>query len=89
MVDNDNNKIGNLKKSLIQNIEELMDFVSQSVSERTMGIVFATMNLTYAYGQSWLKTDTSKACNFSWMGGTMTSTYKLKINFYGLTTMRA
>ena len=47
------------------------------------------MNLTYAYGHSSLSTDTSNPCNFSWMGGTMTSTDKLKISFYGLTTMRA
>ena len=37
MVINDNNKIDNLKKRLIQIIEELMDFVSQAVSERTLG----------------------------------------------------
>ena len=34
------------------NIEELMDIVGQTISERKQGdVFFSTMDLTYAYGQ--------------------------------------
>ena len=35
------------------NIEELMDTVGQTISERKPGdVYFSTMDLTYAYGQT-------------------------------------
>ena len=74
----------------MSNIEELIDIVGQTESERKQGdVFFSTMNLTYAYGQLPLNENTSKHCNFSLVGGRSTVTYCFKTGFYGLTTMPA
>ena len=50
----------------MSNIEELMDTVGQTISEKKSGdIHFTTMDLTYAYGQLPLSAETSVQCNFS------------------------
>ena len=65
------------------NIEELMDTVGQTISERKPGdVYFSTMDLTYAYGQLPLSPETRVQCNFSLVGGKSTG-------FYGHTTMPA
>ena len=72
------------------NIEELMNIVGQTISERKQGdVIFSTMDLTYAYGQLPFNENTSKQCNFSLVGGRSTGTYRFKAGFYGLTTMPA
>ena len=72
------------------NIEELMDTVGQTISERKPGdVYFSTMDLTYAYGQLPLSPETSVQCNFSLVGGQSTGTYRFQTGFYGLTTMPA
>ena len=71
-------------------IEELMDTVGQTISERKPGnVYFSTMNLTYAYGQLPLSPETSVQCNFSLVGGKSTGTYRFQTGFYGHTTMPA
>ena len=47
------------------------------------------MDLTYAYGQLPLNTETSLQCNFSLIGGHSTGTFRFKTGFYGLTTTPA
>ena len=77
-------------KYQIPNIEELIDTVGQTISEKKSGdIYFTTMDLTYAYGQLPLKAETSVQCKFSLIGGRSTGTYRFKTGFYGLTTMPA
>ena len=72
------------------NIEELMDTVGQTISERKPGdVYFSTMDLTYACGQLPLSPETSVQCNFSLVGGKSTGTYRFQTEFYGLTTMPA
>ena len=84
------NKQLHKNKYQIPNIEELMDIVGQTISERKQGdVFFTTMDLTYAYGQLPLNENTSKHCNFSLVGGRSAGTYRFKTGFYGLTTMPA
>ena len=72
------------------NIEELMDTVGQTISEKKPGDIFATTtDLTYAYGQLPLSCETSVQCKFSLIGGRSTGTYRFKAGFYGLTTKPA
>ena len=72
------------------NIEELMDTVGQTISERKPGdVYFSTIDLRYAYGQLPLSPETSVQCNFSLVGGKSTGTYHFQTGFYGLTTMPA
>ena len=71
-------------------IEELMNAVGQTISEKKSGeIYFSTMDLTYAYKQLPLIQDTSLHCNFSLAGGISTGTYRFETGFYDLTTMPA
>ena len=71
-------------------IEEIMDAVGQTISEKKFGeIYFSTVDLTYADGQLPLSQDTSLYCIFSLNGGKSTGTYRIKTGFYGLTTMPA
>ena len=66
------------------NIEELMDAVGQTISEKKSGeIHFSTMDPTYAYGQLPLSQDTSVRCNFSLVRGHSPGTYRFKTGFYG------
>ena len=77
-------------KYQIPNIEELMDTVGQTISERKPGdVYFSTMDLTYAYGQLPLSPETSVQCNFLLVGEKSTATYRFQTAFYGLTTMPA
>ena len=60
------NKQGHKNKYQMPNIEELMDTVGQTISEKKPGdIYFTTMDLTYAYGPLPLNAETSVQCNFS------------------------
>ena len=64
------------------NIEELVDTVGQTISERKPGNVnFSTMDLTYAYGQLPLSPETSVQCNFLLVGGKSTGTYRFQTGF--------
>ena len=84
------NKQVHKNKYQMPNIEELMDTVGQTISERKPGdVYFSTMDLTYAYGQLPLSPETSVQCNFSLVGGKSTGTYRFQTGFYGLTTMPA
>ena len=84
------NKQVHKNKYQMPNIEELMDIVGQTISERKQGdVLFSTMDLTYAYGQLSLSENTCKHCKFSLVGGRSTGTYRFKTGFYGLTTMPA
>ena len=84
------NKQVHKNKYQMPNIEELMDTVGQTISEKKPGdICFTMLDLTYAYGQLLLSAETSVQCNCSLIGGRSTGTYRFKTGFDGLTTMPA
>ena len=62
------------------NIEELMDAVGQTMSEKKSGEIFSsTLDLMYAYGQlPLLSQGKSVHCNFWLVGGRSTRTYRFK-----------
>ena len=84
------NKQVHKNKYQMSKIEELMDTVGQTISERKSGnVYFLTMDLTYAYGQLPLSPETNVQCNFSLVGGKSTGTCRFQTGFYGLTPMPA
>ena len=82
------NKQKHESKYQMPNIEELMDVIGQTVSERKSGTVyFPTMDLTYPYRPLPSDKDTSKDWIFLLVGGQSTGAYWFKTGFYGLTMM--
>ena len=52
------------------NVEELLDGVSQIVTEQAAGTLFFTvLDLNYAYSQLKLTPQTARQCNFNIVGG--------------------
>ena len=73
------NKQVHKNKYQMPNIEELMDTVGQTISEKkNQETYFTSMDLTYAYGLLPLNAETSVQCNFSLIGGRSTGTYRFK-----------
>ena len=84
------NKQVHKNKYRMPNFDELVDGISQIISERKAGIVyFTTLDFTYAYGQVSLEQKTSEHCNFLLVGGKSTGIYRFKNGFYVLTSMPA
>ena len=76
------NKQIHKNKYQMPNIEQLLDTFSKTISERKPGEIFlSTIDLTYTYGQLPLSANTSVQCNFSLIGGKLTSTYRFKNRF--------
>ena len=72
------------------NVDELIDGVSQIVTENKEGILYFTvLDLKYAYSQLKLAADTAKQCNFNIVVGKATGTYRFLTGFYGLADMPA
>ena len=72
------------------NVDELIDGVSQIVTENKSGtLYFTVLDLKYAYSQLKLAADTAKQCNFNIVGGKATGTYIFLTGFYGLADMSA
>ena len=75
------------------NVEKLMDSRSQIITnyktEPAEQIYFSTIDLKYAYSQLNLHPETAQHCNFNFVSGAMTGTYRFKTGFYGLTDMPA
>ena len=71
------------------NIETLMDFISQIITdyktEPVEKIYFSILDHKYAYRQLNLHPETAKHCNFNIVSGDMTGAYRLTTGFYGLT----
>ena len=68
------------------NVDELLDGVSQIVTENTRGtLYFSVLGLNYAHSQLKLTAETAKQCKFNIIGGQATGTYKFLTGFYGLT----
>ena len=72
------------------NVDELIDGVSQIVTENKKGtLYFSVLDLKYAYSQLKLAADTARQCNFNIVGGKATGTYRFLTGFYGLADMPA
>ena len=72
-------------KYQMPNVDELIDGVSQIVTENKKGtLYFSVLDLKYAYSQLKLAADTARQCNFNIVGGKATGTYRFLTGFYGL-----
>ena len=72
------------------NVDELIDGVSQNVTENKSGtIYFTVLDLKYAYSQLKLAADTAKQSNFNFVGGKAKGAYRFLTGFFGLADMPA
>ena len=72
-------------KYQMPNVDELINGVSQIVTENKNGtLYFTVLDLKYAHSQIKLAADTAKQCNFNIVGGKATRTYRFLTRFYGL-----
>ena len=75
------------------NIETLLDSMSQIITDYKTKpadtFYFSTIDLKYAYSLMNYYPETAKHCNFNFVSGDMTGTYRFKTGFYGLTDMPA
>ena len=71
------------------NLENLMDVIAEKLDDEKEEAWYATLDLTYAYGQIPLDFSTAKHCVFQIIGGESTGTYRFITGFYGLTVMPA
>ena len=77
-------------KYQMPNVDELIDGVSQIVTENKSGtLYFTVLDLKYAYSQLKLAANTAKQCNFNIVGGKATGRYRFLTGFYGLADMPA
>ena len=69
-------------KFQMPNIDELMDAVSQIVTENKKGTLYFTLlDLNYAYRQVKLAADTARQCNFDIVGGNARGTHGFLTGF--------
>ena len=75
-------------KYQMPNMHELIDSAAQIIAKDTPGEVwFTSPDLKYAFSQLPLSELTSSHCNFSFLCGEATGTYRFNTGFYGLTDM--
>ena len=74
-------------KYQMPNLENLIDMVAEKLDNEEGEAWYASLDMTYAYGQVPLDILTSKHCNFQIIGGESTGTYRFITGFYGLTVM--
>ena len=72
------------------NIDSLIQNISQTLSNAPQEMAcFRTLDLRYACSQLNLHTNTARHCNFIFVRGDMTGTYRFKTSCYGLKDMPA
>ena len=73
-------------KYQMHNIDCLMDNIAQTITQSSNEgeVLFSTIDIRYAYSQIPLDEDTAKQCNFNFIGGQTTGTYRFNNGFYGL-----
>ena len=85
------NKSIQKNKYQMPNIDNLNDTIQQNLnttaSQETA--YFSTLDLRYAYSQLNLDPETARHCNFIFISGEGTGTYRFITGFYGLTDMPA
>ena len=81
-------KIALNSKNQMPNINSLISFISQTLSNAPQDTAhFTILDLQYAYSQLNLHTDTARHCNFNFVSVDTTGTFCFKTGFYGLTDM--
>ena len=80
------NKAIHKNKSQMPNIDSVIDSISQHIIDSNLGenVYFSTIDLHYASGQLNLHPDTARHCNFKFICGESTGTYRFKSGSYGL-----
>ena len=70
------------------NLESLMEKVAETVNNNKGGeVLFTSVDMQYAYGQTTLHPETAKHCNFKIVGGESSGTYAFNTGYYELTIM--
>ena len=73
-------------KYQIPNLYNLMEQVPEIINDESDGVViFTSLDMAYAYGQTELHSDTARHCNFQIIGGRATGTYAFNTGYHGLT----
>ena len=73
------------EKCQMPNLDSLMEKIAEIVNREQEGdVLFTSLDMLYAYGQTTLHPETAKHCNFQIVGGETTGTYAFKTE---LTTM--
>ena len=77
-------------KYQVPNVDELIDEVSQIVTENKKGTLdFTVLDLKHACSQLNFAANTVKQCNFNIVGGKATAIYRFLTGFYALAHMPA
>ena len=85
------NKAIHKNKYQMPNIDTLVESISHQISAPASQntTYFSTIDLKYAYSQLNLDIHTANHCNFNFISGDLTGTYRFQTGFYGLTDMPA
>ena len=74
-------------KYQMPNLDNLLDMVAERLDNENGEAFYSSVDMTYAYGQVLLHPLTAKHCNFQFIGGESTGTYRFVTGFSGLTVM--
>ena len=75
-------------KHRMPNLENLMENIAEIVNENKEGeVMFSSLDMLYAYGQTLLHPDTAEHCNCQILGGESTGTYAFNTGYYELPIM--
>ena len=70
------------------NLESLNENVAENINgKQEADVLFTSLDMLYAHGQTVLHPETAKHCTFQIIEGETTGTYAFKTFYYGLTTM--
>ena len=85
------NKSIHKNKYQMPNFDNLIDTIQQNLNTSTSQetAYYSTLDLKYAYSQLKLDPETARHCNFNFISGERTGTYRFITGFYGLTDMPA
>ena len=76
------------RKHQMPNLENLMENIAEIVNEDKEGeVMFSSLDMLNAYGQTLLHPHTAKHCIFQILGDESTGTYVFNTGYYGLTMM--
>ena len=76
------------EKYQMPNLDNLMEQIAEIINNDAEGeVLFTSLDMLYAYGQTELHPTTARHCNFQIIGGRATGTYVFNTGCYGLTIM--
>ena len=75
-------------KYQMPDLKHLVDLVAAQLhKEGNEQVFYTSLDMRYAYGQVPSDKETAKHCNFQFIGGKATGSYRFITGFYGLTVM--